>query len=153
LAQVQEYLDLSKKAEAGDESAATELLIRQIRLDWFDLAEARKRADELKKVSSAQKKEIAQLLIDLEVRGLAKDADKAAAGVRFAAMYKDKEIPAGEAELYLFWTILADHAEAERDKKLFKKVVSEFEGTLPSNDRNRKALKDLEDRLDKFPTK
>jgi hypothetical protein len=153
-AKVEDYLELVKKAEAGDAAAATDLFLMRLGLDWYELDEARKLADGLTKVSSSQKKEIAQLLIDVEVRGLAKDSTKRVeAGKRFAEMFGDKEIPAGQSELYSFWTILADHAEAERDKKLFKKVVTEFEKTIPSSGQSRKVLKELEQRLENFPKK
>jgi len=158
LSRVQEFQALMAKAEAGDAKAATELLIRQLRLEWFDFEEAEERAAALEKVSSKQKKELAQLLVDTEVRSLAAAAGmdpvkRRAAGEHFLAMWKDKRLPAADAQLYSFWFLMADYAEDQGDKKLFKKIVGESEDALKSNSRYRRALKGLEMRLEDFPKK
>lgn len=156
LEQVEEFQVLVKKAETGDSKAATALFIEQLRLGWYDIMEANKRADGLKKITSKQKKEIAQLLTDIEVRGIAKEAGKdwekcLEAGEQFAKMWKDKRVPSTQAELLPFWTMMADYAEDKRDKKLFKRIVAEFEDTMKTSSYIRKALKGLESRLDNFP--
>ncbi len=157
LVQVQEFQTLEKKAEAGDAKAATELLIRKLRLEWFDFAEAKTQIEALAKVSSKQEKMITQLLVDTEVRSLTSaagkdDAKRLEAGARFLEMWEGKALPASDAQLFSFWTILADYAEDKRDKKLFKKVVGEFEDAL-KNSRYGRALKGLESRLKDFPKK
>lgn len=155
LTKVQEFLALEKKAAGGDAAAATDVFLRKLRLGWLELEEARKLAGELEKVTPKQRAELDQLLVDLEVRDLAQGAKardaRLLAGERFAAMWEDKQVPEGESELYSFWTLMADHAEAVKDKKLFKKIVSAFEDTLPKTAAHRSSLKELEGRLKSFP--
>jgi len=158
LAQVQEFQELMKKAEAGDAEAATELLIRQLRLEWFDFEEAQARMAALEKVSKKQQAELAQLLVDTEVRTLAAaagtdPAKRRAAGEHFLEMWQEKELPATDAQIYSYWSLMADYAEDQRDKKLFKKIVGECEDALKRNSRYSRALKALEARLDNFPRK
>ena len=158
LDEAQEFRDLIQKAEAGDAKAATEAFIRQLRLEWFGFEEAEERAATLQKVSSKQKKKIAQLLVDTEVRSSATAAGRdevkrREAGEHFLAMWKDKRLPADEAQIYSFWSMMADFAEHSRDKKLFKKIVAEFKDAIPGDSRYRMALKSLEERLENFPRK
>lgn len=155
---VQGFLDLVARAEGGDKSAATDVLIRQLELEWFELEEARTRVQALEKVSSKQAKVLEQLLVETEVRCVAAEAGddparRQAAGERFLAMWKDKRVPASEAQLYPFWFLMADHAEAIGDKKLFKKIVDEASDALKRNPRYEKVLKKLESRLETFPKK
>ena len=155
--EIKSFQELQKKADAGDEKAAVEVFIAQLKLGWLELAAAREKLGKLPKVSSKQQKEIDQLLVDLEVREVAQAAgddrdELIKAGARFHAMWKDKRVPAAESELYSFWMVMAEYAEAERDKKLFKKIVSEFEDSVNmASSRNRKTLKSLESRLENFP--
>lgn len=153
---VDEFLELSRKADSGDSKAAAGVLIRQLELEWYGIDEARKRADAIEKVPSKAKKQLEQLLIDTEVRDAYEQAGddaeaRFAAGKRFAAMYEEKQIPENQTQLIRFWVVMADYAERERDKKLFKKIIKEFEDTVDSGSRNRKTLKWLEERLDDFP--
>ena len=158
LTKIEDFLALGKKAEAGDEKAATEYFIAQLELEWLSLEDARKKVETLTKVSSKQKKQIAQLLVDTEVRELAKKAGddldgRIEAGKHFAEMFKEKRVPGSQAQLTAYWTIMADYAESARDKKLFKKIVKEFEDTVKSGSYSRKTLKSLEQRLADFPKK
>lgn len=158
LEEVQEFQALMAKAEAGDAKAATELLIRQLQLEWFDFEEAQERAAALEKVSKKQQEEITQLLIDTEVRVLAKaagkdPAERRKAGEHFFAMWEADRVPATEAQLYPYWFMMADFAEDKGDKKLFKKIVGEADDALKRNSRYRRVLKGLEMRLANFPRK
>jgi hypothetical protein len=158
LERVQVFQDLTAKAEAGDAQAATELLILQLQLEWFEFEEAQMRAEALEEVSKEQGQEIAQLLVDTEVRSLAMAAGRdevkrREAGEHFLAMWQDERIPATDAQLYSFWSLMADYAEGERDKKLFKKIVGECDDSLGRNQRYKRALKQLEERLKNFPKK
>jgi hypothetical protein len=157
LDEVQEFLDLATEAESGNDKAATELLIRQLELGWFDLEEARTRRDALKVVSSKQKKRFEQLLIDTEVRTMADAAEGDEAwqdvGKHFLQMWEEKRLPQADAQRFSFWWTLADLAEYERDKKTFKRVLREFEDLVDDNPAYRSRLDNLEDRLESFPKK
>ncbi len=188
LEEVQEFLDLEARAAAGEAKAATELLIRQLALQWFDFEEAKAKVEALTEVSSKQRKLLDQLLIDTEVRGLADShgdsrSKRVEAGKRFL---EEARVSAGHLELYLeglravqqrmvqdalghlpmdavvrrfseiwqdnelyaFWTFLADYAEDQGDKRLFKKVIKAYDDTLPNGASKNKAVKELERRLE-----
>lgn len=152
LAEVEQFQALMQKAEAGDAKAATELFIRQLQLEWFESEEAQAKAAALQEVSSAQKKQIDQLLVDTEVRCRAAAAGKDMAKVReagahFLEMWEAKRVPASEDQLYVFWAMMARHAEDKGDKKLFKKIVGAFKDTIPGSSRYRPALGELQERL------
>lgn len=153
LEEVQEFLDLEARAAAGEAKAATELLIRQLALQWFDFEEAKAKVEALTEVSSKQRKLLDQLLIDTEVRGLADShgdsrSKRVEAGKRFLELFEAKQLPAGYNELYAFWTFLADYAEDQGDKRLFKKVIKAYDDTLPNGASKNKAVKELERRLE-----
>ena len=154
--EVRDFLKLVEKAEGGDAKAATEAFIRQLELEWFEIEEARTRRAALEKVSSKQEKRIAQLLIDTEVRTVARGAGRdaaarQAAGKHFREMLEEKQVPENPSQLYSFWTMIADHAEAQKDRKLFKKAVAYYDKTLGDDHRYRRTLKMLEERLKNFP--
>jgi hypothetical protein len=155
LGDVEEFTALLKRAEQGDKKVAGKLFIRQLELEWFSFEEATRRYKKLTKVSGKEKKQIESLLVDTEVRTITKDAgrdeDKClSAGKHFLGMWKDKQIPGSDAQLYSFWLFIANYAEEEGDKKLFKKTVAEFKKSVGTNRQYRKALKVLEERLENF---
>lgn len=154
---VQEFAALLREAESGDPGAQVEVLIRQLQMEWFDFEDARARVAALPKVDSKEKKVLDQLLVDTEVRSVVRNAGedterRLAGGAHFLAMWEEKRVPEGESELYAFWSLIADHAEAERDKKLFKRVVDAFDDTL-KNTRYGQVLERFEERLENFPKK
>lgn len=151
LERVQEFQALSEKAEAGDTTAAAQVLTRQLEWGWFPIDEAKRRVEALGKLPAKQKKELDQLLVDLEVKdvlsGVGRDsASRIAAGERFAAMWKDDHVPGGAQEQWSYWLMMADYAESTRDARLFKRIVRAFDDGLPASDQKREALKSLESR-------
>ena len=155
LKELKPFLDLQERAAKGDAAAATELLIRQLEMKWFDYDEAKRRVEALGKVSSKHKKALDQLLLDTEVRQLAKDAGddrtkRLAAGARCAELFDEKMLPGTIDERASFWLLIADHAEAKGDKRLMKKVIAGFDDTLPNSVKKRNTVRALEERLDRF---
>lgn len=152
--EVSEFKELIDDVEGGNTRKAGELFLRQLALEWFTFEEAQKRYEELGKVSSKEKKAIEALLVDTEIRTHAKAAGRdeekrRAAGAHFAEMWDAKRLPTGEARQYEFWSMIADHAEAKGDKKLFKNALKQFKkSSAGKNPRYRRVLERLEERLD-----
>ena len=155
LLEVQAFENMRKKAEAGNAKAATFVLIRQLQLEWFDYEEAKTRAAALTLVTSKQKRELAQLLIDTEVRSTRSEAGSDGvkllqAGEHFHSMWESKRVPTSQGQLYAFWSVMADYAESKRDRKLFARIVTAFRDTL-GNPRYRRGAQELEYRLRNSP--
>ncbi len=149
--QALEFLATLKEAETGDEKAKIKAFKMKLELEWLSLEEARAELATFKKVSSKDRKAIDLLLVETEVRDLAKEAGKdlakrRQAGARCAELWAEKQQPEDVYRLIEFWGLLADHCEAQRDKKLMKKVVKAADKTVKKNPRGRQLVKDLEQR-------
>ena len=147
---------LEEKAAGGDAHAAAELLVHALTMDWYGYEEAQAKAAALSDVTPEQRARIDQLLVDAEVRSLLvaarEDREKQAQlGRRFLDMWREGRVPANEAQAYAFWILLANHADGERDRELFGKIVEEFRKSLGGNRRYRAALQSLQQRLASFP--
>jgi len=154
LEESQDFLAQIRKVENGDKRNAGKVFIRQLELHWFSFDEATKRYAELGKVSSKDKKLIEPMLIDTEIRVLAKEAGKddekqLAAGAHFAQMWKDKRLPSAASEEYAFWSFIMSFAESKGDKRLFKKALGKYEKSdaVKQSSRMRAAIHDMKDRL------
>ncbi|MBC8328862.1 MAG: hypothetical protein ISR76_10020 [Planctomycetes bacterium] len=150
--EAQEFLELVAKADAGDVKAQIPVFLKQLEFGWFTVEEARAKLAGFEKVSKKDLKAIEVLLVETEVRGLAKqagrDLDKRReAGARCAEMWGDKQVPEDMDCMIQFWALIADHAEAKGDKKLMKKVVKEADKTVKKDTSGRALVKILEQRL------
>ena len=155
LTDVEAFLELREKAEAGDPEAQTKFLIRALKLGWFDFEEAKARRAKLTSVTDKQEAELRQLLIDADVRAqldaAGRDGTKQReAGRRFVDMWREGRVPRGENELYAFWILIADQAETSKDKAMFAEVFGEFERSFGKDPRYGRALTRLERRLASF---
>lgn len=151
LAKLLELQEQIRLAEAGDDKAKVEAFVLQLELGWLDFEEARAKLAELPKLSKKQAKEIEQLMTDAEVRALVKGAGKdavkrAEAGQRCVAMWEEKMLPADLGLLIDFWSLAADHAEAQKDKKLFKKIIDAAKDTVRKDPRGQQLVQSLERR-------
>ena len=151
-----EFLSQIRKFESGDQSLAAPVFIRQLENGWFGYDEAVKRYKELRKLKSKDKKQIEALLVDTEVRTIVTDAGRderkrLEAGAHFVEMWKDKRTPSTAQVAYPFWALIADHAEAKGDKRLFKRAIAGFEDSpAGKSPRYRRFGESLKKRLKKL---
>ena len=151
-----EFLSQIRKFESGDRRLAAPVFIRQLENGWFGYDEAVKRYEELGKLKSKDRKRIKALLVDTEVRTMVADAGKderkrLAAGAHFVEMWKDKRTPSTAQVAYPFWALIADHAEAKGDKRLFKRAIAGFEDSpAGKSPRYRRFGESLKKRLKKL---
>jgi hypothetical protein len=144
------YLDLKKKADAGDEGAAIDAALLACDLDALDFYDLEEQL-EGKKLSDAQKKsfgalranvladEHAQMMRAAKYDGLS--VEQAAAD--FLPLWKDGIAPSRENARRLFWCVLAAHAAVAGDAALQERAKQElaaFRGTDRVVERFRKAI-------------
>ncbi|MBI2933372.1 MAG: hypothetical protein HYY16_17140 [Planctomycetes bacterium] len=126
--QARRYIDLKKKADAGDEAARKELTILSAELGQFTAQEGRARLQELTDLSPAQQKTVDALLTGYEVRAILstvteEKSTQLEAGGKFLEMKKAGRIPGGEEELQGFWILILDYAESEKDATSFEEAL------------------------------
>lgn len=126
---VQAYLDLKKKAGSGDKDAKIDLLILQIELGHFKADEARRRAGELGEVPAERHKKLEAALANLEVMEIVQTvtrerSTRLAAGRKCLEMKKAGRVPSGEQESQIFWILIMDVAEEDKDAALFEEALN-----------------------------
>ena len=172
LGNIDDYMVLVKKVQDGNTALAGRLLIRQIEMGMLSYEEVEERikalekiyAEELGKDSSstnrariqAERKRLAEMKVDLEVRSIVTDAGRddkkhLDAGRYFLDMWKkEQRLPSGEEAQYEFWRHLAHYADVERDKALFQEVVEQYRIHLGKSRNYSRMLVLLQRRLDEW---
>lgn len=145
--------DLENRIEAGEEGLEDDLFLAKLRMGVYSYEDAKANAAKFKELTAAEKKEVAQILINLEVGSImdgidSKEAADAATQTFLAFLEKDK-IPTGDA-LGSFWGMIMEHAEAKKDVKLFTRALKGLEAEYGHMeqakgffDAKRKALEDM----------
>lgn len=151
---VQSFLDLKKKAESGDKDAKVDLLIVQIELGHFKADEARNRAKELKDVPPEKQKRIDSALANMEVMEIVQTvtrdrATRIAAGRKCLEMKKAGRVPSGDQETQIFWILIMDVAEEDKDAALFEEGLNALK-TKFGDKVNKRWLEQNEARLNKL---
>jgi hypothetical protein len=144
------YLDLKKKADAGDEAAAVDAALLACELgalDFYDLEEqleGKELTDAQKKAFGVQRANVladehAQMMSASKYDGLS--IEQAAAD--FLPLWKDGIAPSRADAGRLFWCVLAAHAAVAGDAALQERATKELEGVRGADrfvERFRKAL-------------
>lgn len=151
LKQVQGYLDLRRRAAAGEAGLDAAVLVAELRLGRVGFEDARSRAAALQKVSADQRAELDQLLLDAEVRGILenmpREAEKqAAAGKRLAEIAASGRLPTSEVQRG-FWAFLSRYAADQKDAALLESCIQNLRQILPDDERARQYLANLEAKL------
>jgi hypothetical protein len=142
---------IDEKAAADDPAAATKLFLAKLALDKFEFEAAVAERAKLTAVTDEEALEIEEMLTNLEVQHVMKEAgrDRAAAGKRFAAMYADGKVPTGFAARAFFSAIMA-HAEAEGDADLFEQAMDAMKEALDHDPRYKRYYDEWAKTLEKL---
>lgn len=142
------------KIASGKKGLDDDLLLAELELGSLTFAEASERRTALKKVSRKMARRIDELILNLEVMELLKEAGRdaekvAAAGVRFYAMVQDGHV-ATESATYGFWRGAMAHAEELGDIKTFERGYKALKEHFQGNSRANRMLKAYADTLDEM---
>lgn len=134
------FLELKAKAAKGDGQAKIDFLTARLELGQLKPADARKQIDALGKLTPEQKAKLDGLLADAEVMEIASTVtdDKAtqkAAAEKFLAMKKAGRVPSGEQASQMFWILIMNLAEAEKDAATFEEGLKALKAKF-GNDPN-----------------
>lgn len=135
-AKVARYLELKKKAEAGDEAAKLDLLIARCDLGVIEFSDLEMEIDG-KELSAEQQRAVGTLRADAAVSDmemvLKKNRDEAArdmAAEEFVDLYKRGTHPARAANRRLYWQVLADHAAGAKDAAMLQDAIAGLRAAL-----------------------
>lgn len=117
------------------------LLRHDISMGNADLAQAKARAEAMKGLSDAQKKELDGALLGLEIQGMMprartpeeQKAQVLAAGAKFAEMWAAGREPTSDEAVQPFFIFMLDHAEATKDAELFGKALEKLRAKFGTN--------------------
>ncbi len=135
----QKFLELKKKADAGDKKALAEVIVTELMDGRIKISEADKKLKGVD-LSADQKKQIESIRPDAEVREIMQDVnpqDEAGAlvmGKKFAERLKAGKANPNTPQMlqnYLGW--IMKYAESEKDADLYEKGLTPFEAKFGSS--------------------
>lgn len=136
-----EFIELGKKADAGDAPAKVEYFLRALKLNHFKLAEAQKFRETLKDVQADQKARIDAMMVTLEVKEafdpLRKNKDrakvpdlKAEVGRKLWAMHQGGRIPGEDRPFGDFYSFIIEFAEKDKNIPAFETALKALQERL-----------------------
>jgi hypothetical protein len=135
-AKVARFLELRKKAAAGDEAAKLDALIAQCDLGVIEFSDLESEIGG-KYLSAEQTRAVGTLRADSAVSDMSQvlreNRDQAArdmAAEEFVELFRKGTHPARLGNRRLYWQVLADHAAAAKDAAMLKDAIAWLRGTL-----------------------
>ncbi len=147
---VEAYLELKSKADSGNKSVANDLFVAEMQLGKLGFAEATTRYANLKGLSAEKRERIDAELIDLEVADIvgkvnSRQLTPDEATGTLAEMAKADRIPTGQ-HAQLFWSVVLQHADQNKDVKLFERGFTTLKELLAGQGQE-EMLAEMEKRL------
>jgi len=122
------FVDLRKKAEAGDKAAKLEHFLQAMDLGHFTADELRKRAKELD-LGKDHMAKVEAACLNMEIAAIFEGVtqDKTTwvpAGKKFAEMKKAGRVPTDPSVAPNFWVFIMEYAYSEKDAPLFEEGLA-----------------------------
>ena len=141
------------KVDAGDEAAQVDLLLIEFELGRVAGEEFAERAAALREVATeAQRAQLDAIAIDEESWELIMQAfrgDRDEAMGKLLDMLNARRVPsAGSRSESYFWSLLGEHAQAQGDTDLLRRLARALEATKPTNEDLVKLVADLRETAD-----
>ncbi|MCA8973728.1 MAG: hypothetical protein KDC98_03355 [Planctomycetes bacterium] len=147
-----QFLELDRKAKAGDKSVGADLLIARIEMGSITLAEAKEAEAGLGKVKAEKKARIFELMLDLEVEdamaGVRTRTQAAEVGRRFAEMWGQGRAPKKGRPASTFFGLILEAAAQDKDAKLYERALAKYEKVAPQGKNRERTIERLRKRLD-----
>lgn len=156
MAGAREFVEVMKKASAGDKGAKFKVLVHRLKMGSISAEEAEKVAKEAGPLSREQEGTLQALLADASVKDVLKTvtpekASKLAAGKKFLEMKKaGKTGPAGEMESQAYWILMMDYAEDQKDAATFEEAMNVLKEKFGKNPQAQQFFKAKEEALRKL---
>jgi hypothetical protein len=140
----QEFIDLKKKAEAGDAAAKVDYLLARLRMGQLSPDEAKAAAKSLK-MSDEQQKTFRGLVADSMME---KEQTKAV-GQAFLKMEKEGYIPNDQRNRLIFYSSIFQYAELMKDIPMMERTFKAFRDAGQGDQRFANYTNMLEKKLEK----
>lgn len=146
------FLALKAKADKGDKAAQADYAIAQLELGQIKAAEAKERLKG-RKLTKEQQAKLDGLVSSAEVKEILAtvNQDKAtqmAAAKKFIEMKKaGKPAPADERNFQVYWILMMNCAEGEKDAVLFEECLKSLKGRFGDNEEAQGFFKSKEEIL------
>jgi hypothetical protein len=151
-----EWAAKKKKAAAGDKQALVEVVLTELKDGRMKISEADAKLKDVS-LSDEQKKEVESVRPDAEVRELSQEAtpqDKTGAialGKKFAERKKEGKAPPKDEQLVqMYWVLMMNYAESEKDAALYEDALTSLEKVFGSNPRAKRFFEAAHKTLEKL---
>ena len=150
LESAQSFLDLRRKADAGDKTAVYDVLLFRLGMGSVAEPDVKKALGQDGELDKEQEARLQPLLVLNEYRAIqaavTRNDPKSGqeAGRRYLEMKKAGRIPALTDETQHFWICMMDHAEAQKDAVLYQEALAVMKEKYGANPRSQKFFADHE---------
>ncbi len=122
---------LAGKAKEGDESVKKAIFFAKLDLDRYGFKEAKAKMENLS-FSDEQKTSLQTALVELQFDEAYKSAgaDRKALTKKILEMHKAGRIPQGRHSVRTFWSTLLNHAQAEKEAKLYEEALPKYKAAV-----------------------
>ncbi len=159
MAVAKEFVELKKKAAAGDKEAKYRVLVHGIKMGSLSPLEAEKSVNELGPLAKERQEELSGLLADLAVRDVLKGVgpdptSQLEAGRKFMEMKRaGKPPPSGDGEVQAYWILMMRHAESRKDAAIFEEALNALKARFGGVPQAQQFFKTQEEKLRKLKEK
>jgi len=157
MAKAREFVDLQKKAAAGDKGAKVKVLVHRLKMGSLSPEEAEKAVAEAGPLSRDQEQEIQGLLSDAAIKGVLKNLKmgdpqgKLDAGKKFLERKKaGKPAPTGDMEIQIYWIFMMDYAETQKDAATYEEALNALKAKFGGNPQAQQFFKTREAALNRL---
>jgi hypothetical protein len=157
------FLDLKGRQESLSPADAFTLLVQELDFGRVEVAEAEKRHKALSALSKEQDEKLSALIAkkkafaaDKKIMELVRknnpknDAEAAAVGKAYYAMYQEGVRPTGPQPFEIFYILLSKHAKAEKNPAIFEIALGALKEKFGSNPRASRFLEQKQEELDEL---
>lgn len=155
MAKAREFVELVKKAKAGDKEAKYKVLVHRLKMGGIPAEEVEKEAKAAGPLTREQEETIQSLLANASVMEVLKNikdkGSKLEAGKKFLEMKKaGKPAPSGEQEVQAYWILMMEYAEDQKDAATFEEALNALKKKFGDNPQAQQFFKTKEEALKKL---
>lgn len=150
-------LDMKAKAASGDKAAMAEVLLIELEMGTLPLSEFEEKIKDAAELDDGQKARLEKVRVNAELAeamqaGEGKSPEQAVAAIapKLLEMKNAGRVPTSEEEYANFWSVLLEHAYAQKDLALFEESLGALKSRFGNNPRAKGFFDQQEKRLDEL---